>query len=217
VKRNQTAGRDNMKRNETAKAGRATTDAGAKPGVERAVMPDVAATAALSFLKETKGALTWTTQEFAHGVGITVPQATLALAVLQMQGYIKQGASKNEWMTSVDGDAVSGATSPRFSVETVQQALSDLRTRIKAVNRDAKSEFKIASAVAFGDFLSERARVQAADVGVELVKRNISKARKAKPKAQERAFLKTLRSGKQMIRLVAFEPWMRERVHQRLL
>jgi hypothetical protein len=212
--------------------GRATTDAGATtkvganrdvpgarsaPGATAVDMPELAATAALSFLKETKGALTWTTQEFAHGVGITVAQATLALAVLQMQGYVKQGASKHEWMTSIDGDAVSGATSPRFSADTVKQALDELRARMKAVNKDAKSEFKIASAVAFGDFLSERARVQAADVGVELVKRNISKARQAKPRAQERAFLKRLRGGKQMIRLVVLEPWMRERAHQRLL
>jgi hypothetical protein len=192
----------------------ATVTVSGKMGAKRGVtMPDVAATAALSFLKETKGALTWTTQEFARGVGITVPQATLALAVLQMQGYVKQGASQNEWMTSIDGDAVSGATAPRFSADTVKQALVELSARIKAVNKDAKSEFRIASAVAFGDFLSERARVQAADVGVELVKRNVAKARKAK----ERAFLKTLRGGKQMIRLVAFEPWMRERAHQRLL
>jgi hypothetical protein len=212
--------------------GRATTDAGATtkvganrdvpgarsaPGATAVDMPELAATAALSFLKETKGALTWTTQEFAHGVGITVAQATLALAVLQMQGYVKQGASKHEWMTSIDGDAVSGATSPRFSADTVKQALDELRARMKAVNKDAKSEFRIASAVAFGDFLSERARVQAADVGVELVKRNISKARQAKPRAQERAFLKRLRGGKQMIRLVALEPWMRDRAHQRLL
>jgi hypothetical protein len=205
-----------VKRNQTRTAKRVALGARG-PATRGVVMPDVAATAALSFLKETKGALTWTTQEFARGVGITVAQATLALAVLQMQGYVKQGASKHEWMTSVDGDAVSGATSPRFSADTVKQALAELSARIKAVNKDAKAEFRIASAVAFGDFLSERARVQAADVGVELVKRNVAKARKAKPKAQERAFLKTLRGGKQMIHLVAFEPWMRERAHQRLL
>jgi hypothetical protein len=180
-------------------------------------MPSVAAPAALSFLKETKGALTWTAQEFARGVGIKVAETGPALAVLQMQGYIKPGEGKNEWMTSVDGDAVSGATAPRFSAETVKQALEDLRTHIKAVNKDAKAEFRIASAVAFGDFLLERARVQAADVGVELVSRNVSKARTGKPKARESAFLKTLHGGKQMIHLRAFELWMRERAHLRIL
>jgi hypothetical protein len=180
-------------------------------------MPSVAAPAALSFLKETKGALTWTAQEFARAVGIKVADAAPALAVLQMQGYIKPGAAKNEWMTTVDGDAVSGATSPRFSADTVKQALDDLRARIQAVNKDAKAEFRIASAVAFGDFLSERPRVQAADVGVELANRSGSQTRKPKPKARERSFLKALRGGKQMIRLVAFEPWMRERAHLRLM
>ena len=180
-------------------------------------MPDVAAAAALNFLKETKGALTWTTQDFAHGVGINVGVAGAALAVLQMQGYVKPGERKDEWMTTVDGDAVSGGTSPRFSAAAVRQALDDLRTRIRAANKDTKAEFKVATAVAFGDFLADEPRVQAADVGIELVSRNASKSRKAKPKARERAFLKGLRSGKQLFRLVRFEPWMKERPHLRLI
>lgn len=188
-----------------------------KPRVASAPMPDLAAAAALNFLKQTKGALTWTTQDFARGVGINAGVAGAALAVLQMQGYIKQGEHPDEWMTTVDGDAVSGGTSPRFSATAVNQALDDLRARIKAVNKDTKAEFKIASAVAFGDFLDDEPRVQAADVGIELISRDPSKARKAKPKARERAFLKALRSGKQLVRLLRFEPWMKERAHLRLI
>jgi hypothetical protein len=187
-----------------------------KKKVSAARMPAVSIAAALSFLKETKGALTWTTQEFARGVGITVAEAGPALAVLQMQGYVKPGESKNEWMTSVDGDAVSGAAAPRFSAEAVKKALEDLRGRIAAVNKDAKAEFRIGSAIAFGDFMTHRAQVQAADVGIEPVRRN-PRAAKRISKADERAFLKTLRAGKQTIRLIPFEPWMRERAHRRLL
>jgi hypothetical protein len=136
-----------------------------KKKVSAARMPAVSIAAALSFLKETKGALTWTAQEFARGVGITVAEARPALAVLQMQGYVKPGAGKNEWMTSVDGDVVAGAAAPRFSVEAVQKALEDLRGRMTAVNKDAKAEFRVSSAIAFGDFMTDRAQVQAADVG----------------------------------------------------
>jgi hypothetical protein len=178
--------------------------------------PKLSARAALSFLKETKGALTWTAQEFARGVGITVAEAGPALAVLQMQGYVKPGEGKNEWMTSIDGDAVSGAAAPRFSAETVKKALEDLRGRIAAVNKDAKAEFRVRSAIAFGDFMADRAQVQAADVGIELVRRNARSAKRIS-KAEEQAFLKMLRAGKQMIRPIAFENWMRERAHQRLL
>jgi len=180
-------------------------------------MPDVAAAAALNFLKETKGTLTWTTQDFARGVGINLGVAGAALAVLQMQGYVKQGEHKDEWMTTVDGDAVSGGTSPRFSAVAVRRALDDLRTRIKALNKDTKAEFKIARAVAFGDFLGDESRAQAADVGIELVSRDTTKTRKAKPKARERAFLKALRGGKHLVRLVRFEPWMKERAHLQLI
>ena len=179
-------------------------------------MPPVSIAAALSFLKETKGALTWTTQEFARGVGIKMAEAAPALVLLQIQGYIKPAEGKNEWMTSVDGDAVSGAASPRFSVKTVKQALEDLRGRIAAVNKDAKAEFRVGSAVAFGDFLADRAQVQAADVGIELARRNARGAKRIS-KADERIFLKTLRAGKQMIRLLRFEAWMLDRAHQRIL
>ena len=189
----------------------------AKPSFERAPMPDVAAAAALNFLKETKGVLTWTTPDFARGVGINVNVAGAALAVLQMQGYVKPGEHKDEWMTTVDGDAVSGGTSPRFSAAAVRQALENLRARIQAVNKDTKAEFKVASAVAFGDFVADQSRAQAADVGIELVSRDTSRKPKAKPKARERAFLKALRGGKQLVRLVRLEPWMKERTHLRLI
>ena len=179
-------------------------------------MPAVSIAVALSFLKETKGALTWTAQEFARGVGITVAEAGPALAVLQMQGYVKPGTGKNEWMTSVDGAVVSGAAAPRFSVEAVQKALENLRGRITAGNKDAKAEFRVSRAIAFGDFMTDRAQVQAADVGIELARRGARAAMRIS-KVDERAFLKTLRAGKQMIRLIPFEPWMRERAHRRLL
>jgi hypothetical protein len=179
-------------------------------------MPAVSIAVALSFLKETKGALTWTAQEFARGVGITVAEAGPALAVLQMQGYVKPGTGKNEWMTSVDGAVVSGAAAPRFSVEAVQKALENLRGRITAGNKDAKAEFRVSRAIAFGDFMTDRAQVQAADVGIELARRGARAALRIS-KVDERAFLKTLRAGKQMIRLIPFEPWMRERAHRRLL
>jgi hypothetical protein len=139
------------------------------------------------------------------------------LAVLQMQGYVKPGNGKDEWMTTVDGDAVSGGRSPRFNAATVKQALQELRARIQAANKDVKAEFKVVKAVAFGDFLADGSRAQAADVGIELVSRIASKVRKAKPKARERAFLKALRGANQTVRLVAFEPWMRERAHLRLV
>src|ERR1700677_1893216 len=98
-----------------------------KKKVSAARMPAVSIAAALSFLKETKGALTWTAQEFARGVGITVAEARPALAVLQMQGYVKPGAGKNEWMTSVDGDVVSGGAAARGYVEGVREEVGGLR------------------------------------------------------------------------------------------
>jgi hypothetical protein len=60
---------------------------------------------------------------------------------------------------------------PRFTPEAVSAALSGLADRVKAVNQDRGARFRVTKAVAFGDFLSGRARVQAPDVGVELTPR----------------------------------------------
>jgi hypothetical protein len=56
-------------------------------------------------------------------------------------------------MTTPAGEAVSDAKTTRFSRESAEQAVESLRERIKEVNKDAKSAFKITEAVAFGDFL----------------------------------------------------------------
>jgi len=64
-------------------------------------------------------------------------------------------------MTTPAAESVSGAKPPRFTRESVEQAVESLRERIKQVNRDSKATFKITDAVAFGDFLSDRPRVQA--------------------------------------------------------
>jgi hypothetical protein len=48
-----------------------------------------------------------------------------------------------------------------------------LRQWIKQSGEDAKAAFEVSRAVAFGDFLlNDRARVQAADVGIGLIRRD---------------------------------------------
>src|ERR1700723_3288050 len=106
-------------RSKNARKPKPASPASAKPRAEQAPMPDVAAAAALNFLKETKGALTWTTQDFAHGVGINVGVAGAALAVLQMQGYVKPGEPQDEWMTTLDDAAAARGNSHRFTAAAV--------------------------------------------------------------------------------------------------
>src|SRR5579863_2212144 len=130
----------------------------------------VSAAAAFSFLKETKGLLTWTPSDLAKSLKISLAQAKQVLAALQMQGYIKPHAT-GEWLTTLAGETVSGAKTPRFTPEGIEEALANLRSRIKLVNQDSKSPYKITDAAAFGDFLSGQARAQAADVGIQLVRR----------------------------------------------
>jgi hypothetical protein len=175
--------------------------------------PQIPAAELFSFLKETRGLLSWTSRDMAKSLHIRAAEAEQALAVLAMQGYVKPHGNK-EWLTTLAGDSVSGSRTPRFSTASVEEALAALRERIKASNADPKGAFRIAEAVAFGDFLRGEARAQAADVGVRLVRK---KGPAAGGAAQERAFLKRLRERSALLNLQPYQPWMSERSHKPLL
>jgi hypothetical protein len=177
---------------------------------QRSLSP-ATADAAFSFLKEMKGESTWTLRDLAGTLKLTLPEAKQVASVLEIQGYAKQFKG-NEWMTTISGEQVSGAKTPRFTPRSVAEALDALRERIAATNKDAKSAFTIAEAVAFGDFLDRRSRAQAADVGIRLERRGQEGS-----STTEREFLKQLRNKSQMMNLVRFGEWMAARKHRALV
>jgi hypothetical protein len=212
-------------------------------------LPSLPAEAALSFLKDTKGTLTWSSHDLAETLKIPGREADQVLAFLQAQGYAQpassQAGSKYQWLTTLAGETVSGAKPPRFTRDRVEQALADLQARIQENNKDPKSPFLVTSAVAFGDFLlSDRARVQAADVGITLAERRSpphkiggiirnrhAKLAKAGPQSAapqptprsateaqaERAFFRSLRAKSALLSLRPYADWMRRRSHRQLL
>jgi len=186
-------------------------------------MAEIGAAEALSFLKETKGEVSWTAKEMAQTLRISAKEAEQALALLQMQGYVK--ASGKEWLTTPAGEAVTGAKPPRFARESVEQALAALKQRISEFNRDSTEEFKVTEAVAFGDVLSGRAQVQAADVGVQLTRRKSERRTQdvdtttssAVEQAAQSATLRKLRGRTALLHLRPYEPWMSHRLHRKIL
>jgi Mn-dependent DtxR family transcriptional regulator len=60
----------------------------ARPAHDKAAEP-VPAAEALSFLKEIKGAATWTDRELAKSLNISMPEAKQVLAVMELQGYVE--------------------------------------------------------------------------------------------------------------------------------
>ncbi len=172
--------------------------------------------AVFSFLKGTKGTSSWTKQDFAGTLKISVADAAKILPVIQMQGYINP--YHDEWVTTTAGEDVSGAWPPRFSPEKVEEALAELRERITAVNKNSKSAYKIIGAVAFGDFLLQKARVQAAEVGIRLEPRKVKRGESAATQhAAERAFLRELREKAATVNILPYAEWMSGRTHRRLL
>jgi hypothetical protein len=103
---------------------------------------------------------------------------------------VQRAKGKDEWITRPAGESVSGAKTPRFTRESVEQAVAALKDRIKRSNGDRVSAFRITDAVASGDFLlKDRPRGQAADVGIGL-----EELRSASDAKAERSFLRSKRS-----------------------
>jgi len=186
----------------------------------RSVLPAVAAEAALSFLKDTKGELTWSAKDASDVLKIPKREAEQVLRLLEAQGYAQRTHQPGEWMTTPAGESVSGAKPPRFTRDSVEQAIDALQERIKEANKDGKAAHRITHAVAFGDFLlSGRARVQAADVGIALEKRGAKEGelRSASGAKQERAFLRQLRGKTALLQIRPYAEWMSTRSHRKLL
>ena len=183
------------------------------------LMPSVPAAAVMSFLKDTRGLMSWTARDLAETLGIPASEAAKVIPIMEMQGYVKPAEGAREWFTTPAGQTVSGSKLPHYTRERIAAALNGLKERIAAARKDFKSPFKISAAVAFGDFLGDQPRVQAPNVGIELVKRKSDAA--AKPSATEAkarlAFLKQLRGKNTPLNVQPYQEWMSKRSHQNLL
>ena len=177
------------------------------------------ATAVLSFLKDTRGALSWNVRDLRKSLNIGEAEAAQVMAVMQLQGYAALESAGGEWLTTQNGNIVSGSKEPRFAREKVLQAISELRARMQAVNKDSHAPYRVETGVAYGDFLSGRERVQAADVGIELAPRTPMKSStiSARESAARRAFLRLLRNRDARLALQPYEEWMSARSHRKLL
>jgi hypothetical protein len=185
----------------------------------REVMPSISAAAVMSFLKDTRGLVSWTTRDLAETLDIPSSEAAKVITIMEMQGYVKAAEAARQWFTTPAGQTVSGSKLPHYTRERVTAALAELKKRIAAARKDFKSPFKISAAVAFGDFLSDRPRVQAPDVGIELLKRKSDAgARTSATEAKARlAFLKQLRGKNTPLNVQLYQEWMGKRSHQKLL
>ena len=160
----------------------------------------------------------WKARDLVRALKISPAAAKQALAILEMQGYVKATGSA-EWITTPAGEIVSGSKLPRYTRETVERSLESFADHLQRVNDNASAEFKIADAVAFGDFLSGRARVQAADVGIRLEPRNPAAhdLKSAAEQNRQEAFLKQLCGRTPLVNLHPFAAWMSARSHRSLL
>ena len=175
------------------------------------------AAAGFSFLKQTRGSLSWTAGDLAATLRISAAAAKQVLAAFELQGYVKREGAN--WITTTAGETVSGSRMPRFTPEAVTDAVQALSKRIKAANGDPKEAYRIIAAVAFGDFMEKRGtRAQAADVGITLERGGGNERRgPAGEHKSELAFLRQLRGRSALLNLREYEDWMGQRSHLRLV
>jgi hypothetical protein len=173
-------------------------------------MPKVPLAAVFSFLKDMRGALTWTAQDLIETLNIAKPDADKILTLLRMQDYVERTANA-DWLTTAAGESVCDSKQPRFKRESVDAALSTLSDRIAAINQDRQAEFRITKAVAFGEFLTGRANCQSADVGIQLAARQVTGGDNGA------RFLKQLGARNPFLHIRPYEDWMGKRTHRRLL
>jgi hypothetical protein len=74
--------------------------------------PTIPAETALSFLKDTKGMLTWSLRDLADTLKISRRDAEEVIALLAAQGNVKSASERDEWMTTSAGESVSRAKPP---------------------------------------------------------------------------------------------------------
>jgi hypothetical protein len=179
-------------------------------------MPQIPIAAVFSFLKDTRGVVDWTVQDLAKTLKISLGEARRIVELMQVQGYIKP-AGNDTWLTSLAGENVSGSVTPRFARESVEHALASLKERIRELNRDSQGEFSVGEAVAFGDYLSHRPRVQAAEVGIDLTRKGGRKSSASVTPEQAAEVLKKLKNKSSMLHMRHYEDWMSARTHRKLL
>jgi hypothetical protein len=196
----------------------------AKPGRKKKPSPDTtrdqpdfdfllqnSRPAVLSFLKDMRGASTWTARDLVSTLNISRFDADKMLAILQFHGYINS-ADAGEWLTTAAGETACGSKQPRFQCHGVDGAVSALFDRIAAINRDSNSKFRVAEAVAYGDFLLGRENCQAADVGIELTRN-----RESAGQDNTNDFLQELSGKSRFLNIQPYKKWMSERSHRRLV
>jgi DNA-binding MarR family transcriptional regulator len=179
-------------------------------------LPSVSTLAVFSFLKDTRGALDWKLGDLQDCLNVEAKDAKQILEILEMQGYVRRKKNTDEYLTTGSGESVSASKLPRLKRERVEEALSTMSDRIAAMNKDPRARFSIRKAVAFGDFLSGRAQLQAADVGVMLVPRN-PPSRNESNEEDELEFLKQLQAKNRYVHVQRYQGWMSERCHRSLL
>jgi hypothetical protein len=207
-----------MAKAQSRKSAAANVTDGERAGSPKSARQEIPAAELLSYLKEAGGTRTWAEKDLANALRISLSQAKEAVAVLQLQGYIQPVGNTDKLRATEQGDLVSGAKPPRFTRKSVEYALAGLRDRIKNVNGDSSTAYKITEAVAFGDFLRDAARVQAAEVGIRLMPKSEATAiASATEHAAEVNFLRQLRGKSTLLHVIPYENWMSSRSHVRLL
>lgn len=154
----------------------------------------------------------------AKSLKISLANAKQVISLLELQGYVNADG-QSEFMTTIAGESVSGSKPPRFTRERIEGGLEELRKRIAETNRARSAQYKVIKAVAFGDFLHDRVRVQGAQIGIGLGRRGerSGDTDSAAERTEHEKFLRQLVGRSPIVHVRPYEDWMSNRTHVDLL
>ena len=130
-----------------------STSRGQTPKLIR--LPSIPLAALMSFLKDIRGVLTWSTQDMVGSLKISEPEANQIIAILPMQGYVKAALDDQGWLTTPAGEVVSGSRFPRYKLKSVDEASRLLKTGsnriIRTGTRDSTSRRPLPMGISCSD------------------------------------------------------------------
>jgi hypothetical protein len=82
----------------------------------------------MSFLRDVYSSSTWTEHDFAGMMNVNKDRTIEALGMLQLAGYVEP-LEKEKWRTTDEGRQIAGGKTPRFTAESMEKALGELKKR----------------------------------------------------------------------------------------
>jgi hypothetical protein len=169
----------------------------------------ISAAAVRGFLQQSAEYDSWSAGDLAKALGIENAQAKIAIAAMQMSGYIE--STGTSFRNTEAGNAVAKVSKAKpIKKATAEKALQEFLERVRTVNLESGYLYAVERAVLFGPYLEGAEKIKDVDITVELAakERNLAKLEAREKKQGDEAEA----NGKRFKSFVDRRAWSRNKV-----